>query len=314
MPILTKISKRWKKSGQQANRTRLLLCNAFLAQYSCPEIALQIRRYSFRSEHFSETSRGKVRICIVSDLSFLHYISHFCIFEKDLRYKSIISRVQKTKKMWESGMMKDLLDLEGKDRLAALKKKSISINARGRKSIQLATRTEKVLLAWLEERWKLDQRVSRTMIFRKVLEIDPKFKGGVESDGYLARLKKWFYYGFKIRNGLSNRKICGAGQKLPANWEQALIDMHGKVRAKQQPEMRADGSVRIAGVKDAHFCNTDHVPVWYESVGNYSWGKKCGGRRHVRTGGKEKDRFTAQLSITKDGRKLTPFLIYKGEY
>ena len=47
--------------------------------------------------------------------------------------------------------MKDLEDLEGEARLAALKKKSLSINARGRKSIQLATRTEKMLLAWLEE-------------------------------------------------------------------------------------------------------------------------------------------------------------------
>ena len=94
--------------------------------------------------------------------------------------------------------MKDLEELKGKDRLAALKKKSLSVNARGRKSIQLGTRTEKLLLAWLEERWKLDQRVSHTMIFQKVLDIDPKFKGGVHSDGYLAWLKKWFYYGFKV--------------------------------------------------------------------------------------------------------------------
>ena len=53
--------------------------------------------------------------------------------------------------------MKDLEDLEGKDRLAALKKKSVSVNARGRKSIELSTRTEKLLLVWLEERWRLDQ-------------------------------------------------------------------------------------------------------------------------------------------------------------
>ena len=59
--------------------------------------------------------------------------------------------------MWEAGKMKDLEELEGKDRLAALKKKSLSVNARGRKSTQLATHTEKLLLAWLEERWKLDQ-------------------------------------------------------------------------------------------------------------------------------------------------------------
>ena len=129
--------------------------------------------------------------------------------------------------------MKDLEDLEGKDRLTALKKKSVSVNARGRKSIELSTRTEKLLLVWLEERWRLDQRVSRTMIFRKVLDIDPKFKGGVNSDGHLNQLKKWFYYGFKVCHGLSNRKSCGAGQKLPVHWEHAVLDMHGKVRAKQ---------------------------------------------------------------------------------
>ena len=86
------------------------------------------------------------------------------------------------------------------------------------------------------------------------------------------------------------------------------------MRARQKPEKKLDGSTRIAGVRDAHFCNTDHVPVWYESVGTYSWGKKSGGIRHIRTGGKEKDRFTAQLSIGKDARKLIPLLIFKDKF
>ena len=59
--------------------------------------------------------------------------------------------------------------------------------------------------------------------------------------------------------------------------------------------MKLDGSTRISGVRDAYLCNTDHVLVWYETVGNYTWGKKSGGRRHMRTGGNDKDRFTAQL-------------------
>ena len=92
-----------------------------------------------------------------------------------------------------------------------------------------------------------------------------------------------------------------------------MVNMRGKVRAKQQPEMRPDGSVKINGVRDAHFCNTDHVPVWYESVGNFSWGKRNSGRRHIRTGGKEKDQFTAQFSVGKDGTKLIPFLIFRGK-
>ena len=190
----------------------------------------------------------------------------------------------------------------------------MNARARGRKAVDLTSRTEKHLVKWLQERWRLEQRVSRTMIFRKVMDINPLFCGGIKSDGHLDRLKKWFYYGLKVRQTLSNRKIAGAGQKLPGDWENALINMHGRMRAVQNPIRRANGTMRLAGVKDVHFCNTDHVPVWYESVANYSWGPKSGGRRHVQTGGKEKDRFTAQLSISKAGKKLIPFLIFKGEH
>jgi len=291
MPIPTQISKRWVKKGQQNNKVRVLLCRAFENTYENSENALEIRRFTVRSTFFDEKHRNK-----------------------DNKYKSIISRIQTVRKGWGAGMYEDIMNLEGNAKRVALKAKSVSLTGRGRKPLHSQTKTEKTLMVWLEERWAKEQRVSRTMVFRKVLENDPKFCGGVKSDGYLDRMKTWFYYGLKIRFDLSNRKIAGAGQKLPDNWEQALVDMRGKVRAKQQPVRRADGTVRIDGVKDAYFCNTDHVPVWYESVGNYSWGKKNSGRRHVRTGGKEKDRFTAQLSVGKGGKKLIPFLIFKGEF
>ena len=110
-----------------------------------------------------------------------------------------------------------------------LRYKSVNMSARGRKWIDSTTRTEKTLIEWLEERWKLEQRVSRTTVFRKVLDIDPKFCGGVKLDGYLERMKQWFYYSLVKRFDLSNCKISGAGQKLPTNWEKALVDMRGKV-------------------------------------------------------------------------------------
>ena len=94
------------------------------------------------------------------------------------------------------------------------------------------------------------------------------------------------------RNKILLRNISGAGQKLPNNWETELVSMRGKVRAKKNLVRRPDGTVRIAGVKDASLCKTNHVPIWYESVGNYSRGEKRSGRRHVRMAGKEKDRFT----------------------
>lgn len=63
VPILTKISKKWKRKGrQQDNNVRMMLCQAFLSTYTNAEIALEIRRYSFRSVHFYESSRYKVRV------------------------------------------------------------------------------------------------------------------------------------------------------------------------------------------------------------------------------------------------------------
>ena len=53
MPILTRLSKKLAKTGQQSNRVRLLMCNTFKAGYNNAEIALEIRRFSFRLEHFS---------------------------------------------------------------------------------------------------------------------------------------------------------------------------------------------------------------------------------------------------------------------
>ena len=74
-----------------------------------------------------------------------------------------------------------------------------------------------------------------------------------------------------------------------------------------------DGSNKVEGVKDKYWFNTDHVPLWYKSVGSYTWILKYSGFQNVKTGGKEKDRFTEQLSIAKSGNKLITFLLFKGE-
>ena len=49
--------------------------------------------------------------------------------------------------MWLGGGMTDLELLEGNCRHQALKKKSVKVNGRGRKSIKLSTRTETGLMA-----------------------------------------------------------------------------------------------------------------------------------------------------------------------
>ena len=70
-----------------------------------------------------------------------------------------------------------------------------------------------------------------------------------------------------------------------------MIEMKGRVRENKNPVMQPCGKIHIDGVRYAHFVNTDHLLIWYKSVGNYIYGKKDSGRCSVKTGGREKDNF-----------------------
>ena len=74
---------------------------------------------------------------------------------------------------------------------------------------------------------------------------------------------------------------------------------------------RPDGSNKVEGVKDKYWFNTYHVHIWYIYIGKYTWYLKYSGRQNVKTGGKEKDRFTEQLGIANSGKKLINFLVFK---
>ena len=45
----------------------------------------------------------------------------------------------------------------------------------------------------------------------------------------------------------------------------------------------------VSGVDDADTYKFDQIPIWHESVGNYSCGPKDSDCRNAKTGGKEKD-------------------------
>ena len=92
-----------------------------------------------------------------------------------------------------------------------------------------------------------------------------------------------------------------------------MKELKSRVASKKRVTKRPDGSNKVEGVKDKYWFNTDHVPLWYKSVGSYTWILKYSGFQNVKTGGKEKDRFTEQLSIAKSGNKLITFLLFKGE-
>ena len=83
-----------------------------------------------------------------------------------------------------------------------------------------------------------------------------------------------------------------------------------RVASAQMPVQRADGSFK-AGKKDTHIINSDQVPMWIESHSNTQWGDKQNHtRRCVKTSGKEKDRFTVQLTVSKSGEKVSSRLFF----
>ena len=97
--------------------------------------------------------------------------------------------------------------------------------------------------------------MTRTILFHKVLDIDTKFYGKVVKEGYLEKLKKWFYYGFPKRNYPSIKILSIVGKKIPKDWEEKMIEMKGGVNAKQKPGMRPCGKIHIACVRYSHFFN-----------------------------------------------------------
>ena len=123
-------------------------------------------------------------------------------------------------------------------------------------------------------------------------------------------MKNWFYYGLNKCNHLSYKLISGASRKLPPNWEESSHQIVACVANCQVPSVK-DG-VLIPDIGDDQLVNTDHVPVYRDLPGNYSWGHINDGNTQITTGGAEKERFTVQLSCLKSGRKLCPIIIFKG--
>ena len=82
-----------------------------------------------------------------------------------------------------------------------------------------------------------------------------------------------------------------------------------RVAQKQMPHQRPDESFH-PGVTDENMGNTDQVPVYIEDHSKGTWVmREDHTRRTVGNASKEKDRFTAQLTVFKDGTKVRGFSI-----
>ena len=116
-------------------------------------------------------------------------------------------------------------------------------------------------------------------------------------------MEKYLYGGFKKRLSLSKHKVSLIGQKLPADGERKGAEIIARMAGAMMPMQRPDGSYR-PGTKDDDVGNFNHCPFYIEDHSNGCWRlKESSERRCITTGGKDKSRFTAQLTIFKSGRK-----------
>ena len=209
------------------------------------------------------------------------------------------------KKSLDSGEINALiLDQQEGACPSTMHSKRVKAGSRGRKVTDKRKKLEARLITWCAKQWDNHKKVSRGIILRRTLLYDPTFCGGKQNPKLMAALKQWFYGGFKKRCKLSRRVVSSTGQKLPKDWEEKVRSIVARVANSQMPCQKPDGSF-LAGVTDSKMGNTDQVPFYIENHSNHQWGYKSDlGRRLISTAGKEKSRFTVQLTVFKNGCKV----------
>jgi hypothetical protein len=277
LSIVEKIVQHWNKSGQQTGIVRMLVCEAFNKNVTKAELAQSIRIKCYSPN----TARWNG------------------IGNQDAKYNQIYCTLHCIDKSIKNGKLQ--LDPHCYlDRCS----KSVKVGERGRKVTDPTRLLENELYLWCRSKWDNDRHVTQSIMLHRAMYIDPGFLGGNGSVGHFPRLLNWFCYGFKLRYKLSKRKISSVGQKLPSNWKERHDNIIARIASYQMPKQRPDGTF-CPGADDDHVLNTDHVPIWWECHSMHQWGnKKNHACRNVKTGGKDKDRFTCQLTISKSGRKV----------
>ena len=124
-------------------------------------------------------------------------------------------------------------------------------------------------------------------------------------------MRNWFYSGFTKRKNLTWVRNAGASRKLPNNWEAECIKITNSISQIQQCHRNENGTL-VPEVTDDNLCYSDHIPMYIDMPGNYSWGEMGSSGAQIATSGKEKSRFTLQMQFCKSGRQIRPVLIFKG--
>ena len=104
-----------------------------------------------------------------------------------------------------------------------LKRKYSSISTtRHHKIGSKQNQMENELFQYIKSLQRNNQLVTRKIMFCRVIELLPMFKGEIYSSTFLKDAKNWFYFGFKPRYNLHYIIIYGASRKLSQGWEERV--------------------------------------------------------------------------------------------
>jgi len=146
---------------------------------------------------------------------------------------------------------------------------------------------------WILELRKVGRKVSTTSIKLKAKSVAekyeiPNFRG---SDRWCNR--------FMHRNRFSVRAVTSVGQTLPLDWKEKSELFYCYLNDKKK------------GVNHQAIGNMDEVNMCFDMPGNFTVEQKGTEDVKINTTGAEKCSFTVVLSVTADGGKLPPMVIFK---
>ena len=116
------------------------------------------------------------------------------------------------------------------------------------------------------------------------------------------KISKWWAISFMRRMGLALRRRTTICQKLPKDFEQKLLNYQRYITNLRKTWNFLMGQM----------ANADETAIYLDIPPNYMLEKKGVKELLSKTTGCEKLRLTAMLAATADGRKLPPFLFWKG--
>ena len=181
-----------------------------------------------------------------------------------------------------------------KAQLGSLNSKKRRLDGGGRKAA--LPDMEEELAGWIELMRAQNLRVTRSNVHSKALEF-AEARGNEEfhaSPGWVNN--------FLRRHSFSLRRRTTVGQRLP---QDLITKVVGFIMTTRKLRRSKDYPLSFIG-------NMDETPLWLDMPGETTITRR--GQRSVplRTTGHEKARFTVVLSAMADGRKLKPYVVFKG--